>query len=240
MFIKSAKQRKTEKVYKSFEHISRDYDAMNDIISFGMHRVWKLKVAEEIKRRKYRRILDVCCGTGDMALLLAAQNPEAAVTAVDFSGQMLERAKRRQKKKQLQNVEFLRQNAEKLEFRAGYFDCAIISFGLRNVADYEKVLRQMYRVVRPGGFVYCLDSSTPEDEKIRPVYEAYRSHVVPLVSGALAGKAMDYKRLANVNGKFMTKEQLARLMQKCGFQNVGYFRHLCGVAACHRGQRPET
>ena len=239
MLLKSAKQRKSEKVYKAYEQIGDDYDIMNDIVSFGIHWAWKYQVAEEIRKGQYHRILDVCCGTGDMALLLAKQNPHAAVKGIDFSRQMLDLAKRRQKKKNLINVEFLKQNAEQIRFGNGYFDCVVISFGLRNVADYEKVLREIYRVLRPGGYIYCLDSSIPESKEMESVYRAYRNHVIPAVSTVLNGKGWDYRRLAGANKKFLTKKQLVGLMQKCGFQKVGFLSHLGGIAACHRGQKPQ-
>lgn len=240
MLIKSAKQRKTEKVYKSYEHISQDYDAMNDITSLGMHRVWKLKVAEEIKRKKFSRILDLCCGTGDMALLLASGNPGASVTAADFSGEMLRVAQRRKNKKDLTNIEFVKCNAEKLPFHNGAFDCVVISFGLKSVADCEQVMREMYRLVRPGGFVYCLETYAPQEAKVKTAYDAYRNLVVPVVGGALAGKGAEYRRIASVGGKFLSKKEVVRLMQKTGFSKVGYLNQLGGIAACHRGQKPEN
>lgn len=239
MLIKSAKQRKTEKIYKSYEHISEDYDIMNDMMSFGIHRIWKLRTAEEIKRKGCHRILDVCCGTGDMALLLAAQNPNAAVTAVDFSEGMLNQARKRQKKKNLINLEFIRKNVEHLPFRNGYFDCAVISFGLRSVADYGSVLREMYRVVRPGGWIYCLDSSVPETKEVKAAYNVYRNHMIPAASAVLNGNGWEYKRIAKANSSFLSKKKLAALLMKCGFIHVGYYSHMAGVAACHRGQKPE-
>ena len=239
MLIKSAKQRKTEKVYKSYEHISSDYDAINDITSLGMHRVWKLKLAEEIKRKKFHRILDLCCGTGDMALMLAAGNPGASITAVDFSGEMLKVAEKRKKKKGLTNIEFFKQNAEKLAFRDGYFDCIVISFGLKCVSDRERVLREMYRLVRPGGLAYCLETYAPKEQRAKTAYDAYRSLVVPAVGGVLAGKGAEYRRIAGAGGKFFTKKELVRTMQKIGFTKVGYLNQPGGVAACHRAQKPE-
>ena len=194
--FKSAKQKKTEKVHKTFEHISVDYDVMNDITSLGMHRLYKYKLSAEIKQKQYRRMLDLCCGTGDMAFLLASQDPEIEVFGVDFSEQMLNQARKRQSKKKVQNIEFLLQQAEHLMFRDEFFDCVVISFGLRDVGDYEEVLREAFRVLRPGGTIYCLESSQPNHPELKRLREVYQGKVIPAVCTFLNGKGMEFSYAA--------------------------------------------
>ncbi len=237
--FKSAKQRKTEKVHKTFEHVSGDYDAMNDISSLGMHRLYKYKLSEEIKQKQYHRILDLCCGTGDMAFLLASQHPDMEVFGVDFSEQMLTQARKRQSKKGIRNIEFLLQQAEHLMFRDGFFDCVVISFGLRDVGDYEEVLKEAYRVLRPGGSIYCLETSQPERQELKQIREVYQGKVIPAVSTFLNGKGMEFSYMAKNSKTFISRKHLAYLMQKSGFTKVGCASYLGGIIACHRAYKAE-
>lgn len=237
--FKSAKQRKTEKVHKTFEHISVDYDVMNDITSLGMHRLYKHKLSAEIKQKEYRRMLDLCCGTGDMAFLLAGQHPDIEVFGVDFSEQMLNMARKRQAKNKVRNVEFLLQQAEHLMFRDEYFDCVVISFGLRDVGDCKEVLKEAYRVLRPGGSIYCLESSEPNHPELKKLRETYQGKVIPAVSAFLNGKSMEFSYIAKNSKDFISKKHLAYLMQQSGFTKVGCVTYLGGIIACHRGLKAE-
>ena len=147
-------------------------------------------------------------------------------------------AKERHSRNGLVNVEFVKASAEFLPYREAHFDCVVISFGLRNMADYEKVLRQIFRVLKPGGWIYCLDSSYPENERIRPYYRLYFKYAMPAMAKILTGKGKEYKWLSDSTEQFLSKGELAYLMMKCGFVHVGYMEHLLGAAACHRGQKP--
>lgn len=237
--FKSAKQRKTEKVHKTFEHISTDYDVMNDLTSLGMHRVYKYKLSAEIKQKQYRRILDLCCGTGDMAFLLAGHHPDMEVFGVDFSEQMLNMARKRQAKNKVQNVEFLLQQAEHLMFRDEFFDCVVISFGLRDVGDYKEVLDEVYRVLRPGGTLYCLEASQPDRPQLKQLRETYQSRIIPAMSALLNGKSMEFGYVAKNSKSFISRKHLAYLMQQSGFTKVGCVTYLDGIIACHRGHKAE-
>lgn len=237
--FKSAKIKKTEKVHKTFEHISGDYDVMNDITSLGMHRLYKYKLSAEIKQKQYRRMLDLCCGTGDMAFLLASQNKDIEVFGVDFSEQMLNMARKRQAKNNIRNVEFLLQQAEHLMFRDEFFDCVVISFGLRDVGDYEEVLKEAYRVLRPGGTIYCLEASQPDHPELKKLRETYQGKVIPALSAFLNGKSMEFSYVAKNSKEFISRKHLAYLMQKSGFTKVGCVTYLGGVIACHRGHKAE-
>ena len=237
--FKSPKQRKTEKVHKTFEHISVDYDVMNDITSLGMHRLYKQKLSAEIKQKDYRRMLDLCCGTGDMAFLLAGHGADVEVFGVDFSEQMLNMARKRQAKNKIRNVEFLLQQAEHLMFRDEYFDCVVISFGLRDVGDYRAVLKEVYRVLRPGGAIYCLEASQPDHPELKQLRETYQGKVIPALSTFLNGKGMEFGYMAKNSKDFVSRKHLAYLMQQGGFSKVGCVTYLGGIIACHRGYRPE-
>jgi demethylmenaquinone methyltransferase/2-methoxy-6-polyprenyl-1,4-benzoquinol methylase len=240
LFQKPINQIKSEKIKNSFNQISKDYDSLNDVTSLGMHRVWKHKVAAEIKEKQFWKILDVCCGTGDMSLLLAKQDSRAQITAVDFSEEMLKKARYRKSKEKLANVEFLQQDAADLKFADGWFDCVVISFGLRDVADCKKVIQEAYRVLRPGGMFYCLDVAKMENPAVERAVNVYRNGVVPAVSGFFAGNYMEYTKIARTSNKFLTKKQLAVLLQKNGFVQVGCMACAGGLVLCHRAKKPDA
>lgn len=232
--------KKTEKVHGIFEDISREYDIMNDIISFGMHRAWKQRLIGEITRFKPKRILDVCCGTGDITLLAGRMNPQADVIGLDFSEKMLDAARKKKYRTELKHckrVSFVRGDAMDLPFEDEVFDVAVISFGLRNVPDYEQVIREMARVVRPGGRVYCLDSSYPESSFVRPMFRLYFRWIMPMLGRFLAGKPDAYRWLNDSTEVFLTKKELLQLFRRCGLKKTGWYRHFLGTAACHRGTK---
>lgn len=233
----SEKIKKELKVHAIFENISEKYDMMNDFISFGLHRIWKLHLTKEISGHKTGTILDVCCGTGDLALLLAKQNEKAKITGIDFSNNMLKIAEKRKRKRGLHNVKFIQGDAMQLPFMDDTFDCAVISFGLRNVTDYKKVLLEMKRVIRPEGMLYCLDSSYPENKRFKPWFKLYFKYIMPYIGRIFAGKGTEYQWLNDSTEQFLTKVQLSSLFKQCGLHNVGYYRHFLGTAACHRGTK---
>lgn len=228
---------KEQMVHAVFEAISQKYDRMNDIISLGMHRGWKRALVDEMSATGPRRILDVCCGTGDLALELARKNPGATVVGLDFSGEMLRVAGERLSRAGRSNISFVEGSAMSMPFGAGEFDCAVISFGLRNLPDYRGAVEALVRVVRPGGGVYCLDSSYPEHPFIRPFYKLYFKHVVSLLGGLLARNRAEYRWLYDSTAQFLTKGDLLRLMKDCGLERCGCKSYLFGAAARHVGFR---
>ncbi len=259
---------KEQKVHQVFQNIYEKYDRMNDIISLGQHRIWKNNLVCEVTREEVsgqeategmatkgettgeettggkatkasdRRILDLCCGTGDMSLMLAGRNPYATVYGVDFSSKMLEVAKQRLQKKAFGNVLFLEGNAMSLEFEDNFFDNAVISFGLRNVSDYGQVLGEMQRVVKPGGKVYCLESSYPDQPIIRPFFRIYFKFFVPMLGRILTGHPLEYKWLNESTEKFLGKKELAGLFREVGLTEVTYRTYMFGASACHQGRKP--
>ena len=228
---------KEQRVHNVFENISQDYDKMNDIISFGRHRKWKEELIEDISAAKPKTILDLCCGTGDISLALAQMNPSAKVTGADFSANMLKVAKERQKKANLDNIDFQEGNAMALDFPDNSFDCAVISFGLRNVADYGKVLSEMRRVVREGSPVYCLDSSYPHSPVIKPLFKLYFKFIMPSLGKIFSKHKEEYKWLNESTEAFLSKPELAALMREVGFKNVKYKSYMFGSAARHWGYK---
>ena len=229
-----------EKVYDIFQSISGDYDRMNDVISLGMHRGWKRDLREAVCRRRPQRVLDVCCGTGDVALALAEALPAASVTGLDFSGEMLSVARRRRERNpRLVNLELLEGNAMALPFGEKTFDCVTISFGLRNRPDYGRAMQELVRVTRPGGAVFCLDSYRPDVPAVLPFYSIYFKRLVELEGRVLTGNGPAYRWLHDSTGQFLTKSGMRALMKGAGLEQIAMKRYLFGAAACHRGIRPE-
>jgi demethylmenaquinone methyltransferase/2-methoxy-6-polyprenyl-1,4-benzoquinol methylase len=229
---------KEKRVYEIFKNICADYDRLNDIISFRRHRKWKAMLAGEVAANNCRMILDLCCGTGDMSFLIAERIPQAMVVGVDFSPRMLEIARRRLSEACIENVELMEGNAMNLDFSDNSFDCAVISFGLRNVPDCRRVVEEMKRVVKPGGFVYCLDSSHPENPFVIPFYKIYFKYIVPLLGKVFAGRQEEYSWLNRSTELFLTKAELKKLFEDAGLYDVSYKAYMFGASACHVGRKP--
>lgn len=227
---------KEEKVQGVFQRISGNYDMMNDIISVGLHRGWKDSLADEISQ-KGKSILDVCCGTGDLTVMLSKKDDLNEITGLDFSQNMLSVAKDRVDENELKNVKLIQGNAMDLPFENDCFDCAVISFGLRNVADYSKVISEMARVVKKGGWVYCLEASYPDSKYIKPFFRLYFRYIMPRLAGLITGKQEEYEWLNESTELFLKKNELADLFKKCGLSEVTYKTYLMGSAALHKGQK---
>lgn len=227
---------KREKVYQVFQHISSSYDAANERISLGMEGRWKQQLIDQMTdwAEPNGQLLDVCCGTGDIAIALAASRPDLSVTGLDFSPAMLQTA--RQKSRRLDNVSWYEGDAMTLPFSDNTFAAACISFGLRNTSDYRQVLCEMARVVRPGGWVCCLDSFVPDSPWIRPFYALYFRGIMPFLGGGLRHRR-DYLWLWQSTRDFLRKQQLLDLFQTVGLTHVQMESHLFGTCVLHKGQK---
>lgn len=224
-------------IFHAFENISDSYNKMNDITSLGMHRIWKLRVAVEISRRGNNKILDLCCGTGDMSFLLSRMNSKAEIVGIDFSKKMLETANKKKRNIRYDNIEFIEGNVRHIEFEDDTFDSVIISFGIKNVTDYEQVFREMERVVKPGGTIYCLDTFVPDGVRMRSLYKICTNFIKPVLGTVIARKGKDYRILNKSKDKLMNRAQISQTLKQCGFRDVGCYRHMFGIAACHRATK---
>ncbi|MBQ9931011.1 MAG: demethylmenaquinone methyltransferase [Firmicutes bacterium] len=229
---------KQEKVYAVFQGISVEYDKMNDIISLGQHRRWKNDLLRQVKEGEPSSIMDLCCGTGDIALSMATAMPDAHVHGVDFSENMLVVARQRLEASGLKHVQFSQGNAMDLQFPDETFDCATISFGLRNVENYEKALSEIFRVLKPGGRLFCLEASYPENKFVRPFFRMYFKYIMPLMGRVFAKSPDEYQWLHDSTEAFLTKDQLRDLFCSIGFGEAGYRSFLLGSAALHWGIKP--
>jgi demethylmenaquinone methyltransferase/2-methoxy-6-polyprenyl-1,4-benzoquinol methylase len=229
---------KARYVRRMFDAIAHRYDLTNALISAGLHLRWKRATAALAQVPSGGRGLDVCCGTGDLALLLARHvGPQGRILGVDISEEMLHVA--RQKAARLRTrVEFALANAEALGLPDAAFDGATVGFGIRNAVHPEVALRELHRVLRPGGRLAILEFSTPQNAVLRRLYDWYSFSVMPWV-GRVASRHDDaYLYLSTSIRVWPDQEAFAAMMARAGFEQVRYYNLLTGVTAIHVGIRP--
>ena len=227
---------KEKTVYQIFQKIAGRYDRSNVLISLGLQRRWKRMMTGRLLKNlpEGAAVLDVCCGTGDIALELARARRDLRVTGLDFSPAMLKEAEKRRRGQK--NVRFLQGNAMALPFRDAVFDAAVISFGLRNTADYGRTIREMVRVVKADGSVLCLDSFVPGMRLVRPFYRFYFRDVMPLIGGGLKHRK-EYRWLYLSTQSFLSPEQLVKLFREAGLEDVCLESRMFGACALVSGCR---
>lgn len=229
-------QSKEERVHHVFENIYGQYDSMNSVISFKRHKAWRKDVMTRMDVEKGAKALDVCCGTGDWAISLAeATGSTGEVIGLDFSHNMLSVAEAKNRSLQLSQLSFIHGNAMELPFADNSFDYVTIGFGLRNVPDYMKVLKEMYRVVKPGGKVVCLETSQPTLIGFRQVYYLYFRFIMPLLGKLFAKSYQEYAWLHESAKHFPDKQKLKQMFLSAGFSRVSIKQYTGGVAAMHMG-----
>lgn len=215
-----------------FDEVSPRYDLINDVLTAGNDRLWRIAATRAVGPRKGMRILDLAAGTGTSSAALAAHGAE--VVAADFSEGMLAEGRRRHAGNPL--IEFVHADAMALPFEDDSFDAATISYGLRNVSDPRKALAEMRRVVKPGGRVVIAEFSTPPSRLVRRPYELYGRHVLPRIAGLINRDAAEAYRYLNESiESWPDQHELARWMRGAGFERVRYRNLTGGIVALHRG-----
>jgi demethylmenaquinone methyltransferase/2-methoxy-6-polyprenyl-1,4-benzoquinol methylase len=228
---------KQEKVGEVFASVARSYDLMNDLMSLGVHRIWKSALMDWLAPRSSHTLLDVAGGTGDIARLWRKRGG-GPVTICDINPNMLAVGADRLKQAGGDDgVSFVEGNAETLPFPDNSFDRVTIAFGLRNVTRIDKALADMRRVLRPGGRFMCLEFSRPTQPWLDPIYDAYSFKVLPKVGQIVAKDGEAYQYLVESIRKFPDQAELARRMEKAGFERVACRNLSAGIAAIHSGWR---
>lgn len=235
-FQKIAEHEKARKVADVFESVASRYDVMNDLMSAGLHRLWKRFAVEQSMTRPGERVLDVAGGTGDLTQLFAQRvGSRGSVIITDINGPMLLRGRDRLLDAGL-IVPTVQCDAEKLPFPNQHFDCVCVAFGLRNMTHKDTAIAEMHRVLRPGGRLLVLEFSRIW-QPLAPLYDAYSFQVLPRLGKLITDDADSYRYLAESIRMHPDQETLKKMMQDAGLERVEYFNLAAGVVALHRGIR---
>lgn len=230
-------EQKAGKVAEVFHSVAAKYDVMNDLMSFGVHRLWKRFAIELSGVRRGQRVLDIAGGTGDLAAKFSRTvGPEGRVVLADINSSMLAVGRARLTDRGIVgNVEYVQANAEALPFPDDHFDCVTIAFGLRNVTDKDRALRSMYRVLKPGGRLLVLEFSKPTLPGLSRLYDAYSFGALPLMGKLVAGDSASYRYLAESIRMHPDQATLKGMMEGAGFERCEYYNMTGGIVALHRG-----
>jgi demethylmenaquinone methyltransferase/2-methoxy-6-polyprenyl-1,4-benzoquinol methylase len=226
-------QDKTKLVNSVFSKVHKNYDLMNDLMSLGVHRLWKRNLINWMNPQPGNQIVDVAAGTGDLAKMISKKNNNKNVfCCVEPNKEMLEMGKK--KLKTLTNIKWYLNSAEKLPFKDNTFDFYTISYGIRNVTDINQCLKESFRVLKPGGRFFCLEFSKVENEIINSLYQKY-SRLIPVIGKIVMGNKEPYEYLVNSIEKFYTQYELVDLLKKNKFSNVEFRNLSSGISAIHSG-----
>jgi demethylmenaquinone methyltransferase/2-methoxy-6-polyprenyl-1,4-benzoquinol methylase len=235
-FEKVPEQDKARRVAGVFDSVASRYDLMNDLMSAGLHRVWKRFTVGQSDLRPGQRVLDVAGGTADLAIQFARRvGPGGEVVLTDINPAMLARGRDRMLDAGL-TAPAVQCDAEQLPFPDGHFDCVSVAFGLRNMTHKDRALTEMCRVLKPGGRLLVLEFSRVW-QPLQPLYDTYSLQVLPLLGKLVANDSASYRYLAESIRVHPDQEQLKLLMEQAGLARVEYFNLSAGVVALHRGYR---
>ncbi len=231
---------KERRVADVFHSVAAKYDLMNDLMSFGVHRLWKRIAIEYSGVRKGQRVLDIAGGTGDLTLKFSRLvGADGQVVLADINASMLNVGRDKlQDKGNGGNIEYVQANAEALPFPDNYFDCISIAFGLRNVTHKERALASMARVLKPGGRLLVLEFSKPESELQSKAYDGYSFNLLPKMGKLVADDADSYRYLAESIRMHPDQETLRQMMEHAGLVRCQYHNMTGGIVALHKGIKP--
>jgi demethylmenaquinone methyltransferase/2-methoxy-6-polyprenyl-1,4-benzoquinol methylase len=228
-----APEEKTQRVGEVFSNVARKYDIMNDAMSGGMHRLWKDKFVRRVKPQSGEDILDMAGGTGDIAFRMEPSG--ANITVADINADMLSVGMDRAVDRDISSMVWSEQNAETLDFPDKHFDAYTIAFGIRNVTDIPKALREAHRVLRFGGRFYCLEFSTVEWPGLAQVYDVYSHKIVPKLGKAIAGDEDSYRYLIESIRRFPDMPTFKGMIADAGFSQTKVEPIMGGLVAIHSG-----
>ena len=231
------KDQKEERVAEVFHSVASKYNVMNDVMSFGIHRLWKNTTMQLAAAKRGDHALDLAGGTGDLTILLSRRvGPKGRVVLSDINSSMLEEGRKRLINKGIvENVEFKQINAEHIPFEDNTFDIVTIGFGLRNVTDKLAALKEMKRVLKPGGRVVILEFSKPTVPGLGSLYDFYSFNIIPKMGKLIADDEASYRYLTESIRMHPGQEELKAMMLEAGFDEVDYKNLTGGIVAVHRG-----
>jgi demethylmenaquinone methyltransferase/2-methoxy-6-polyprenyl-1,4-benzoquinol methylase len=232
-------EEKAGRVREVFDSVASRYDLMNDLMSLGIHRLWKRHAVALAGVRRGQRVLDLAAGTGDLAERFSGiVGSQGQVVMSDINAAMLSRGRERLTNLgRVGNLQYALANAERLPFVSEHFDCVTIGFGLRNVTHKEWAIQEMFRVLRPGGRALILEFSHPTSKAFSRVYDLYSFNVLPVLGRMVTNDAESYRYLAESIRMHPDQETLRGMMESAGFERCDYFNLTGGVVAIHRGYK---
>jgi ubiquinone/menaquinone biosynthesis methyltransferase len=231
-YSKVTTKEKTELVQKVFSDVASNYDLMNDVMSFGAHRLWKTIFIDYVNPLKGEKIIDVGSGSGDLVLEIQKKNSNTIIDIVDLNQEMLNEGKKRIKKG---NVKFYLQNAENLDFESNTYDKYLIAFCLRNITKIDQALKEAFRVLKPGGKYYCMEFSKPTSIPLSKIYSYYKSNFIPLLGKVFSSNQEAYNYLNESIDMFPNQEILKKTIENAGFRSVKYINLFDGIVSIHTG-----
>jgi demethylmenaquinone methyltransferase/2-methoxy-6-polyprenyl-1,4-benzoquinol methylase len=237
----------SKKVREMFTQIAPNYDLLNHLLSLQLDRLWRARVAKRLRpvlQNSFPLVLDLCCGTGDLGLALASENAPRVIGA-DFAHPMLVRAQRKSlhlednNKVHVRPPRFIEADALNLPFANSSFDLVTTAFGFRNLSNYEAGLKEIRRVLKPGGTVAILEFSEPPEGFLGNLYRWYFRNVLPRIGALISGDSSAYTYLPKSVSRFFRPPELAALMSSVGYQSVAYEAWTFGTVALHTATRPK-
>lgn len=241
-FKKVNREEKSHLVKEIFSGVAKKYDLMNDLMSGGVHRIWKNKMMEELNFSKDLKVIDLASGTGDIAFRIVKKARErkvkCAIDVVDINQEMLDVGKKRAIDLNLfSDLKFTCADGEKLPFADESFDFFTISFGIRNFTDISAGLREAYRVLKPGGKFICLEFSKVNDYFLQKIYDTYSFKIIPKIGEVVLKDRASYQYLVESIRKFPDQDKFKKMIETVGFKNVSYKNLSFGAAAIHIGHK---
>ena len=230
---------KSSRVAEVFHSVANKYDVMNDLMSFGLHRLWKHFTLNEANPRAGQKILDIAGGTGDLAKVFAKKvGSEGLVVLADINEKMLQQGRERLINAGIVgNIRYVQADAECLPFPENYFDCITIAFGLRNVTDKAAALASMYKVLKPGGKLLVLEFSKPVLPLLNSIYEKYSFNVIPKLGEWICNDASSYQYLVESIRMHPDQQTLKTMLEQAEFEDAAYYNLTGGIVALHKGYK---
>jgi len=226
----------SEDVQKMFNAIAPRYDQLNHLLSFHVDHFWRQEGIRIVKNKN--RVLDLCAGTLDLSIMLAKQSPQVAIDAVDFSSEMLSYGHEKLNSELQKRIHTYCYDVQHLSFQDNCFDGAMVAYGMRNVADNQKALTEVLRVLRPGSPLIILEFFKPTRWTSRFFHATYGRFVLPLLGGFISGNRQAYRYLRDSIQGFYTTADYTSLMSRCGFQNISVTPQWGGVSTLIQGKKP--
>ncbi|AAW70793.1 bifunctional demethylmenaquinone methyltransferase/2-methoxy-6-polyprenyl-1,4-benzoquinol methylase UbiE [Wolbachia endosymbiont of Brugia malayi] len=230
---------KSQLVKKVFDSVAYRYDIMNDIISLGIHRLWKDKMVNSVHFTKNSQVLDVAGGTGDIAIRIVRREPSVQVTVCDINQNMLSRGRNKAINSNQLNFNWVCANAESLPFEDSEFDCCTIAFGIRNVSDRKKALSEIHRVLKPNGQFICLEFAPMhyKNEIFTKLYDLYSLKVIPKIGNIVTKDESPYQYLVRSIREFPVQTDFKMEIEEVGFKKVKFHNMSYGIVALHTGTK---